>query len=71
MAQRCRRGAVTSSEPLASVELTPGTLAGYDAVLVLTDHSDVDYDMLRQHARLIIDARGRYSGVTDPKIIPA
>ena len=56
---------------LASVPLTPGTLAVYDAVLVLTDHSDVDYDMLRQHARLIIDARGRYSGVTDPKIVQA
>ena len=56
---------------LASVPLTPGTLAVYDAVLVLTDHSDVDYDMLRQHARLIIDARGRYSGVIDPKIVQA
>lgn len=56
---------------LASVALTPETLAHYDAVLVLTDHSDVDYDMLRQHARLIIDARGRYSGVTDPKIVAA
>lgn len=56
---------------LASVALTPGTVALYDAVLVLTDHSDVDYDMLRQHARLIIDARGRYSGIDDPKIVSA
>ena len=56
---------------LASVPLTPETLAGYDAVLVLTDHSDVDYDMLRDHARLIVDARGRYSGVSDPKIVSA
>ena len=56
---------------LASVPLTPETLAGYDAVLVLTDHSDVDYDMLREHAALIIDARGRYSGVSDPKIVSA
>ncbi len=56
---------------LASVTLTPGAVAQYDAVLVLTDHSDVDYDMLRQHARLIIDARGRYSGVSDLKIVSA
>lgn len=56
---------------LASVALTPETVAQYDAVLVLTDHSDVDYDMLRRHARLIIDARGRYSGISDPGIVPA
>lgn len=45
---------------LASVPCTPETLATYDAVALLTDHSDFDYDMIKRHARLLVDARGRY-----------
>jgi len=48
---------------LASVALTPETVAGYDAVLLLTDHGGFDYDMIRQNAQLLIDTRGRYRGV--------
>ena len=50
---------------LASVALTPETVAGYDAVLLLTDHGEFDYDMIRQNAQLLIDTRGRYRGVPD------
>ncbi|WP_281285402.1 nucleotide sugar dehydrogenase [Paracoccus laeviglucosivorans] len=56
---------------LASVALTAEVVAGYDAVLILTDHSDVDYAMLREHAALIIDARGRYSSNPAGNIVPA
>ncbi|WP_240231782.1 nucleotide sugar dehydrogenase [Devosia lacusdianchii] len=45
---------------LSSVALTPESIAGFDCVLLATDHDDVDYDMLREHARLVIDTRGRY-----------
>lgn len=45
---------------LSSVPLTPETLAGYDAVVVLTDHDAFDYAAIAQHARLIIDSRGKY-----------
>ncbi len=44
---------------LSSVPLTADSLASYDAVLLLTDHNDVDYDMVRKHAALVIDSRGR------------
>ncbi|PRX27671.1 UDP-N-acetyl-D-glucosamine dehydrogenase [Meinhardsimonia xiamenensis] len=47
---------------LASVELTPELLAAQDAVILLTDHSAFDYDMIREHAPLIIDTRGRFRG---------
>lgn len=47
---------------LASVTLDPATVAGYDAVVLLTDHSDFDYDMIRDNARLLIDTRGKYRG---------
>jgi len=42
---------------MKSVELTPETLPAYDAVLIATDHSCLDYDYIAAHARLIIDSR--------------
>lgn len=45
---------------LKSVELTPETLASYDCVVLLTDHSDFDYELIREHARLVVDTRGKY-----------
>ena len=45
---------------LASVPVTPQTLAAQDAILLLTDHSDFDYEMIRAHAPLLIDTRGKF-----------
>lgn len=45
---------------LASVDLTPETLASYDAVILLTDHTAFDYNMIQTHAPLIIDTRGKF-----------
>lgn len=40
-----------------SVPLDPATLAGYDAVLIATDHDAVDYALVAAHAKLIVDTR--------------
>jgi UDP-N-acetyl-D-glucosamine dehydrogenase len=40
-----------------SVELGGGNAANYDAVLIATDHDDVDYGRLVGEARLIVDTR--------------
>ena len=45
---------------LASVELTPQSLASYDLVLIATNHDVFDYAMIKQHAKLIVDTRGVY-----------
>jgi UDP-N-acetyl-D-glucosamine dehydrogenase len=45
---------------MTSVPLTAETLGGQDAVLVVTDHSSVDYDLVARHAPLIVDTRGIY-----------
>ena len=45
---------------LSSVALTPAAIAAYDCVLLATDHAKFDYDMIRTHAKLIIDSRGKY-----------
>ena len=40
-----------------SVALTPESVASADCVLVVTDHSDVDYRMIARSARLVVDTR--------------
>ena len=44
---------------LKSVPLTPELLAAQDCVVLVTDHDALDYDMILNHAKLIVDARGR------------
>ena len=42
---------------MTSKKLTPKVVAGYDVVVVSTDHSEYDYDWLVAHANLVIDTR--------------
>ena len=42
---------------LASEPLTTATLAAADCVVILTDHSGFDPDLILAHARLIVDSR--------------
>ena len=44
------------------VPLTAALLARCDAVVVVTDHDDVDYDLVTRHARYVFDARNRTRG---------
>ena len=50
---------------LKSVPLTAERIASYDCVVLTTDHDKFDYDLLKQHAKLIVDTRGKYSGKHD------
>src|SRR5690606_16979067 len=45
---------------LSSEPLTANNIASFDAVVLATDHDRFDYDFIMQHARLIIDSRGKY-----------
>ncbi|MCL4502959.1 MAG: nucleotide sugar dehydrogenase [Deltaproteobacteria bacterium] len=56
---------------LRSVPLTPDNLASYDAVLIATDHSSLDYDKIAAHAALVVDTRNVFPGAKMAKIIKA
>jgi UDP-N-acetyl-D-glucosamine dehydrogenase len=56
--------------PMTSQELTAESLAAADAVIIVTDHKAVDYDLVLQHAPLIIDTRGVYRHKNE-KVHPA
>lgn len=45
---------------LKSVPLTADTIASHDALLLATDHTAFDYDLIARHARLLVDTRGVY-----------
>ncbi|GAB4389157.1 nucleotide sugar dehydrogenase [Albidovulum sp.] len=43
-----------------SVALAPAAIAGYDAVVVMTDHDNVDYAAVAGAARLVLDSRNAF-----------
>jgi UDP-N-acetyl-D-glucosamine dehydrogenase len=49
---------------MRSVELTPATLGSYDCVLIATDHSSYDYEMIVSASKLVIDTRNATRRVT-------
>ncbi len=55
--------------PLTSTGLDNG-LEKYDAVVIVTDHSTIDYEHLLEHSRLIIDTRGVYRE-SHPNVVKA
>ncbi len=45
---------------LKSVKLTAKSLASFDCVLLATAHKAFDYALIKKHAKLIVDTRGKY-----------
>jgi UDP-N-acetyl-D-glucosamine dehydrogenase len=45
---------------LESTSLTAESIASYDLVLLATNHSAFDYDLIEKHANVIVDTRGVY-----------
>jgi UDP-N-acetyl-D-glucosamine dehydrogenase len=56
-----------------SVALTDEALAGYDAILIATDHDDVDYKRLADSGALIVDTRNVFArlGIAGDNILKA
>jgi UDP-N-acetyl-D-glucosamine dehydrogenase len=49
---------------MTSQKLTPEFLQSLDAILIATDHSDFDYEMIVKHAPLVIDTRNATAAIT-------
>lgn len=45
---------------LKSVSLDPATIASFDATILLTDHSEFDYAMIKKYSKIIVDTRGKF-----------
>ncbi len=53
--------------PLQGVPLSTSELAGADAVVILTDHKVIDYQVIADHAKVVVDSRGVMRGTTASK----
>jgi UDP-N-acetyl-D-glucosamine dehydrogenase len=49
-------------EPLHSVPLTDNELAGSDCIVIVTDHSEIDYSRVCRLAPLVVDTRNALNG---------
>ena len=58
---------------MKSTDLTEKALRKADVVLLITDHSAYDYDLIERHARCIVDTRGafRKNGIKSGKVYRA
>jgi UDP-N-acetyl-D-glucosamine dehydrogenase len=45
---------------MRSLPLTAESIARHDALVIVTDHSQLDYALIEKHAKLIVDSRGVY-----------
>jgi UDP-N-acetyl-D-glucosamine dehydrogenase len=56
---------------MASTALTAANLKRSDAAVILTNHSNVDYELLLRHAPVVVDTRNQYgsAGISSPKIV--
>ena len=52
---------------LQSIDLTAGNIQEYDSLIITTDHSEIDYELIGKHASLVIDTRNIMSSVKKPK----
>jgi UDP-N-acetyl-D-glucosamine dehydrogenase len=44
-------------------------LSQYDCVLIVTDHSDYDYERIVRESKLVVDTRKATRGIQSPKIV--
>ncbi|MBB5061879.1 nucleotide sugar dehydrogenase [Granulicella mallensis] len=45
------------------------TIGDYDCVVIVTDHSDYDYEAIVEGANLVVDTRNATKGINSPKIV--
>jgi UDP-N-acetyl-D-glucosamine dehydrogenase len=55
---------------LKSISLNPNRVKEFDCVVVLTDHSNVDYAMIAKHGQLVLDCRNALKDFPAPHVIP-
>ncbi|MDG1544016.1 MAG: nucleotide sugar dehydrogenase [archaeon] len=52
---------------LRSINLTAQNIQEYDSLVITTDHSKIDYEIIGKYASLVVDTRNIMSSVKEPK----
>ncbi|WP_245279052.1 nucleotide sugar dehydrogenase [Mesorhizobium loti] len=55
------------------IKLSRDSIGAYDAIVIVTDHDDIDYGLLANHSRLIIDTRNamQRNGIVCDRVVKA
>ncbi len=48
-----------------SIPIDIRSLNDYDCVIILTDHTNINYKLIKKHSKLIVDTRNIYNEKTD------
>ncbi len=57
---------------MKSVKLTKQKIESFDAILIITDHSYINFEMIAKHSKLIIDTRNSMLGIeTSANVVKA
>ena len=56
-----------------SIDVNTESIASYDAVVILTDHDSIDFNIIARHSRLVIDTRNALGsrGITCSRVVKA
>lgn len=57
------RGLRSTDLEMESVDISPKALREYDVVIIVTNHSCFDYEMIVKEAKLVVDTRGATLGI--------
>jgi len=49
-----------------SIDLNIQNIKEYDAIVITTDHSNIDYELIGEHAKLIVDTRNVMAKIKNP-----
>mgnify|MGYP006079092975 FL=1 len=58
---------VNEFENMRSIDLTANNIQKYDSVIVTTDHSKIDYELIGKYASIVVDTRNIMSHIEKPK----
>ena len=50
----------------SSIDLNIQNIKEYDAIIITTDHSNVNYELIGEHAKLIVDTRNIMAKIKNP-----
>ena len=54
---------------IKGIELSADSLSAYDLIVILVGHSEIDYQLILQNAKMIYDTRNVYEGIESNKIV--
>ena len=54
---------------IKGIELSADSLSAYDLIVILVGHSEIDYQLILQNAKMIYDTRNVYEGIESNKVV--